>query len=96
MSICISLWLTCYRIPNEAITLWILFEDNESTKKIKIDKQNLTQGHSIMFSGSVRLKFIGQISSMALSCSGLNGDIPFKVESFELKQKNNADTAIKI
>ena len=80
-------WLGFPEAPKSPISLWLCYKDQSGEQAVMVDEQMMGSPGSAMLSGSVALKFKGQVEYIKICCGGLKNTDRFSVDELYVKKE---------
>lgn len=88
-------WLGFPEAPNSPVSLWLCYKDKAGESAVLVDEQVLERPGSTMLSGTVSLRFSGQVEYIKVCCGGLANADRFSVDELYVKRDISMEDTVR-
>lgn len=83
-------WLRFVALPTRPVSLWLSYEDAQGRQQVLVDEQLLSDGHTLMLSGSAKLVCHGLIKWMTVALGGIAEHRPYALDEISVRRDTKA------
>ena len=81
-----AVWLNFMTPAKNPVSLWLSYKDGNGENTILVDEQCMGESTSAMLSGSVSIKFVGNIEYLRACCGGVSAEEKLSVEELHVRR----------